>query len=365
MAFGVIAVIAVLAAVALVAFRTPTERAATKDVDYEQAGDFSYSARAQQGSAYADPNVTTGQPLFLNLVRQVRFAFDYRFSSKAPHDVSGDLALSAELGDGRGWARPFVLAEPKRFRGGHARVTGTLDLREVARLLAGLQRETGALASAHTLTITPSVVVDGTLERGPLNATFAPPLQFDLDTVSMRMRAPSADVTGRAPADPLKPSATGTVERDTTEPNVATLLGREIPVTTMRMGAGIGVLAALAFGLFMFAGFARQRRLDNDVARIESRYGPALVDVRTFTPDSNRPAVEVASFDQLARLADHHERMILHRDDGDGFHSFYLDTEGLMYWFRARNGLTTAMPASSPPPPPPPPPPVHGPVGGA
>ena len=66
-------------------------------VKYEQTGTFSYSAAAARGAAYPLGRATTGDPLFLRLVRDADVGFAYRFVSTAGHRVDGVAGLTATV----------------------------------------------------------------------------------------------------------------------------------------------------------------------------------------------------------------------------------------------------------------------------
>ena len=87
--FGVAVALAGLLTV--VAFTKPSRAPAPFAVPYTQSGTFAYSATTTPGAAYPDGRVTTGDPLFLRLVRSADVGFSYRFAqlctpSRRRHD---------------------------------------------------------------------------------------------------------------------------------------------------------------------------------------------------------------------------------------------------------------------------------------
>jgi len=63
---------------AIVAFAHPLTRIGAGQAQYDQGGTFRYSA-AVPGTVYANNQVTSGDPVFLQLVRDLDVGFDYHF----------------------------------------------------------------------------------------------------------------------------------------------------------------------------------------------------------------------------------------------------------------------------------------------
>ena len=111
---------------------------------YTQSGKFSYDAAAPDGKAvYGASSVSTGQPIFLQLVKQANFHFAYQFESKAAHSLAGRAGLTASLSAPDGWKRSFPLLGARTFSGDHVTVTGELDFAQVK----GLLDKVGALSN--------------------------------------------------------------------------------------------------------------------------------------------------------------------------------------------------------------------------
>jgi signal peptidase I len=325
----------------MAALLRPDMRTVPAEIAYRSEGSFSYSADAPVGPVYSEAKVLTGQPLFLKVVDNVRFRFDYTFATEAEHDVTGTIGLQAILSDDFGWTRSFELASPKPFKKSAAHIAGDFDLREVGQLIDDLATSTGLPRASYDLKLVPTVTLTGTVDGRPLNELFAPPLAFDLDPYSLRLppaAAPDPTVIAAGSPDRLRPVQEGVVETTRSEPNTMKLLRFDLPVVDLRNIAALGLLICIGLLMASMAAQIRAEDFDNEVDLIGARFKELLVPVRSFKRDEAHATVEVTEVDALVRLAEQHERMILHRNDGDGMHSYFVEGDRCVYQYRARNG---------------------------
>lgn len=182
----------------------------------------------------------------------------------------------------------------------------------------------------------PDVQVQGTLAEQALQDTFSPRLTFRLDPTQLQLE-PTGVGPPDGPPDQLQPAAIGKVMVSRTEPTELSGFGLLVSTATARRTSEIGVLASLAgmliFGLWMLLAL---RALRNDEpSRIALWYGSWLVPVSEPVNDSLRSPVDVSTFDDLVRLAERHDRLILH-EESDGVHVYTLEEGGLLLRYQAR-----------------------------
>ncbi len=321
-------VLAVLAAAALLsallgvlAFTRSPVRTDVVEEAYAHQGAIDYSARVARNAVYPDGRVTTGQPVFLRLVERLRLEFRYRLESQAPVSARGQIALDARLTDGRGWSRTLPLAEERSFSGVETAVGGTLDLGRVQRLVDEVQALTGSGQATYSLTILPRVSVTGRNGADPIDDSFAPSVAFDLGDLRLQPNLEAG--TGVGPFAPRQAeSATRSV------PNRISLGAVELSVVAARRLSLLGLAGALLLAA-LAAGSLLRRREGDEVARIAARFGPLLLPVAARPPDWAR-VTELSDMESLARLAEHHGRMILHLVDGSR-HSYVVEEGGSVY----------------------------------
>jgi hypothetical protein len=116
------------------------------------------------------------------------------------------------------------------------------------------------------------------------------------------------------------------------EPRRVSILFFRFDVETVQILALLGLLAGIA-GAAIAARATREPEGD-EPARIAARYAGWIVDVapRARVPES---ALEVTSIEELARVAERFERMIVH-EVRDGVHSYLVEVDDAVYRYQAR-----------------------------
>ena len=325
--------VAVAAAVAFAALGTlayarPARTPIEDEVSYLQTGSFAYSAQTPAGPVY-DGDIGTGDPLFLNLVDAADVQFGYEFESSAPAAMSGTMSLIAEIGDSSGWVRRVELSGPSPFDGSIAAIRGRLDLSRIRALIDETEALTGVHAGTYAVNIAAEVAVSGTVAGQPVAEAFAPRLEFQLDALRLRPTWSTADPSTEPAL--LAPSQPGSVMSPGTAPGQLSALGRDLDVADARALALVGLLAstvALAVALV-----ATRRRHGNEAARIGARHGHRIVSVAVGGGDANGAVVDVTTMDDLARLAEQYECLILHHDH-TGTHSYMFQVDRTLYRYR-------------------------------
>ena len=196
--FTTCAVVAlVFLGLAALAFTRPATKPAKDKTPYTEKVSFGYHAKASAGPVYPDGVVSTGDPIFVKLVRRVRVKTHYRLQATAPHHVGGTMEVVLRLSSPTGWSRTIQLAAPKRFTGDYAAANTTLDLPRLRSLIREVEKLTGGTGgSVYSLEIVPRVHLAGTLASQPLTSDYAPALKLQLDALKLlpppRPRLPPA-----------------------------------------------------------------------------------------------------------------------------------------------------------------------------
>ena len=317
---------------AMAAFTRPATSIETVSDAYVHQGRFAYDGDVAANVVYPDGRVSTGEPVFLRLVPRLRVSFDYALESRLPVDAVGRLRLDARVSDGRGWERALTLAQPHPFAGRQTRVSGTLDLVRIQRLIDRMRDLTGSGQSAFTVSVRPRVTVKGSVGSEPVDAVFAPALTFDLGDLRLQ---PKLDVAGDG-VSAFAPREPGAGTQETA--NTLELGAISLPVDTARVLAVIGLIASALLAMLALA-LLSQRFRGEEHARIAARYSHLLLPVVSRSQEWTR-VTEFADIEGLVRLAEHHDRMILHVVD-EREHVYVVEEEGSVY--RYRTGARTAV----------------------
>ena len=246
-------------------------------------------------------------------------------------------------------------------------------------LLDEMERQTSVKHQQYTLTIALQVTLVGALAGQELHDTFTPQLVFRADELELQVMRDDQRGT-----DPLAPTLAGLLKHQRSEPNTIGVLGLALGVVPARWLALMLAVLAIA-GAVIVARKLTLAKLGDEPERIRVRYGPLLVAVhdselaindrvvleRDIARAQDRPGavffgasalrlqrgltlaggpllvavhdselaindrvVEVASFDDLVRLAERDERMILYERSG-AVHHYVVQIAGVNYHYGA------------------------------
>lgn len=310
------------------AFASPATRTVADQLDYTQTGSWSYSAAAP-ADLYDHELAQTGDPVFLQLANSVAVRFTYEFGAAQPADLRGTIGLSAQVSDPSGWQRTFELQPATAFGGTTATATGMLDLRRVRALIDHFEQQTGVQRAEYLVAVTPQVQVQGRLADQALNEVFAPRLLFELDRQMLWVQPNGADNQ----LD-LHPTKAGLLNRDRSEENILALFGLHLPVQTARRLAVIAFALALGAGAVLAFWARRAGPRDEDI-QIRRKYAALLVTARDLGDRLHGQTIEVATIDDLARLAERAGQMIV-RSAGAGGSWYRVQAGDVIYLYRPK-----------------------------
>jgi signal peptidase I len=328
------------AVLAWAGFHRPTHHDVPANAAYTQSGAFRYSAASSDGRVYDAGAATSGEPVYRRLSDQVAVGFEYTFSSEAPAGVSGTYQLVAELSDQNGWRRTLELTPPTSFTGTSFSASGVFSLSSAQELIDVLESQTGVKNDRYNVTFEARVKVTGNVDGIGLDQAFPAALAMQLDALQLRM----APVVGET-KDPLAPSQEGTVKTLRSEPNTIQLLMFDVNVGVARAAGLLGVGAiVVALGSLLIAADQFRRPAGTDGERLAARYGGSLVSVTGHVPASRAKIVDVASVEDLGRMAERFGSVIL-QEARPGYHCYFVQDGDITYRYQAlgtRGGDTNA-----------------------
>jgi signal peptidase I len=343
--FRVLAVLAGLVAVvfgalAAVAFTRPAQKTTKVSVPYSQHVSFSYHGTAPAGPVYPGGVLSTGDPVFLQLVHQIQVQADYSLVASAPHQVSGTAQLALRLSGPTGWSREQPLGPVKHFTGDHVRVGATLNLASLQSLIKQIQKLTGVpAASGYTIAVVPRVHVNGNVVGQPLLGSFAPVLNFELAATQLRpsVTGGSGRTAGFSPAQPGSVATTASVANR--------LLS--VPVNTLSaVGIGGALLGFLSVVLLVV--LIKRTAPFGESGRIKAQFGHLIVPIAGTADDLAWAPFDVPNIDALVRLAEACDRLILHYRE-DTLDTYLVNDEGTVYRYQSRHtGVVWGEWSSSP-----------------
>ncbi len=328
---AIAALIAIVSALVGVAGWTRPERdRVIDDVGYAMKGTFSYSGTVDKSPAYQDGLITTGDPLFLKVVDEVRFRFDYEVEAGTPpSQVRSDGDMVVTLSDQTGWRYEQKIDTEATSSDEGGWIEGVVDVAKISTILTRFSRITEIQQAAYTLSIHPSIDVDGDIEGSSFEQNFAPKLDFALDPLRARIALPEGDPALEAAPDPLHPVVSGTVQVPREVPGAITVGPLRLPVAQAQILSIAGAVLALLLALIGWRG----RRMTNEVEAISRRYGSRLLDTSSATAPIEQRTVGVKRIDELVRVADRGDKFVLHEQES-GIHTYSVADEGIVFWYQ-------------------------------
>ena len=333
---GAAIVAAVCTAVALFAATRPTATSVTHQVHYTQKGHIAYHATVPAGPVYPSGTVSTGDPIFLQLVHRLAVKATYRFATDAPARLRGTQQVFLQLTGPTGWTRQLALSPPRHFAGPAIATPAAIDLHAVQALLDQVQKATGIPATGASVGIAMKVHLTGTVAGQPVDESFTPIAGFQLQPLELTPSGsapPSAAASSTTPSSEtgFDPSAEGRVTVVSSVPNTVSLAGHVARYSTIAWLALAGLVLTAGLAAFLAVLLKRNQAFD-EAARIRARYGHLLVPI-VIGEDLGWPPVDVASFKALARLAESAGQLVLHHQ-ADAVDTYLVNDNGTVYRYQ-------------------------------
>ncbi len=311
-----------------VAFANPRFEMVQIDIPYQHEGKFSYHATGGS-EVYDYGRVETGDPVFLALVKEITLDFNYKLSSTAEVTSAGEYKLSLELSEPNGWHRRLELVPPTSFSGTSFSTSTTIDLNAILALVRSLEEKTGYSRPHYDVHIIPSININASLAGHPIAERFSPPLIFKLDMHQLYLDGSSPLEEG---ADPVHPVELKMQPEFQPIPATVTILGIELMVDAARWIASLAfILSALGIIAIFYPITQAWRR--GESTRISVRYPELILGVDKHPNINKGQVVEVSSFDDLARLAESKNMLILHHQ-AKTIHTYWLQIEDVVYRYK-------------------------------
>lgn len=311
--------------VGIISFSRPATRTVKDKISYDQLGIFAYSASAPQG-VYDANAVKSGDPIFPKLTCGVDVTFQYTLISSQAENIAGTYQLTATIAEpSSGWQRTVDLQDKATFSENAVGTNAKLNLCEIEKLTQSMEASTDFHPGSYVLSISPNIHISGEISSKALDTTFNPELSYKYDRIHFYL------LNDENQDNALSITETGFLSEQRTESNTMLFLGVEMTIPTLRLIAIFGLV--LSLGGLLYIGMSFQNMSDRDPARfIRTRYGSMLIDIHNADIIDSSTQIDVSSIDDLGKLAERFNTMILHAKF-DQSHAYYVQDEGTTYRF--------------------------------
>ncbi len=318
------------ALLACFAFTRPSQRTARTVLPYEHVGSFSYSGAAPSG-VYDGGGIQAGDPLFPNLTCAMNVRFSYALAGLPADGLVGTYRLETRVLEPQsGWERTLSTTEERAFSRGSFTAQAPVNLCQAEALVAQVEAQTGWKAASNILRVTSIVRLSGTVDAMAVEDSFEPNLDFRFNPILFTM------ISDNPQLNPLNPSQAGALEKSVYQPNTLSILGVDYPVAGLRAASVVGTLVSVLGGLGLSLGLSSLTR-GNRAVMLQIKYASLLVDAPQGPPVAARDMTDVASVEDLARIAERHSTMILVQRR-DGLQHFSVQADGRTYHYALNDG---------------------------
>lgn len=313
---------------AIFAFTRPLT-VSVERLQYQQDALFTYTATGTQG-VYDSGTILAGEPIFPKLTCFLDVGLSYNIIGEGLQEVTGNHQLYMRILDEKsGWQRNIPLESETAFSGSSYTSRANLNLCEIESLASSMEAQTGLHPSIYTLEVTAHTVVMGNQNGQPVYDSFEPRLVFKFDEVHFHLE------TDTAQTDPLHVTQSGSVSGSDARPNTWAFMGGDFDVQSLRLlallGLALSTAALTAFGWQIFRGIQ-----SSPVNMIQLKHRGLLMDVHRISSQRGLPVVDVASIDDLARLAERQNVLIAHAVF-NFLHCYSVQSNGMMYRYVIRD----------------------------
>lgn len=310
----------------IISFTRPLTVNQPDDVSYQHIGIFSYSASVPSG-IYDSNTVQRGEPIFPKLTCTARVDFHYSLFGDALKDIAGTYDVTAQILEPQsGWQRTITLQSVTPFSGTSFDISTNVNLCGMIMLTEAMEQETDYHPSRYVLLITPHLTVSGKVSGRDLQDTYEPQLTFNYDQINFSI------IQQADPAfDPFNQTQAGFIRKISKQANTMSLFGLQPAVLTLRLIGFFGLALSLA-GMWILERYIQSSTTKSPEAIIKMRYSAMVIDVQRESPDKTSHNVDVNSMDDLAKLAERYNVMILH-EVRNHKHVYYVHADGSTYRF--------------------------------
>ncbi|KAF0111104.1 MAG: hypothetical protein FD147_1205 [Chloroflexi bacterium] len=316
------------------AFFNPLTRLTTQNNLYHQKGTYTYNAPAPAG-VYDSQMVKSGDPVFTKLTCSMKLLFNYAIMADGLQNLTGTHQITAVLSDPTsGWTRVIPLEPLQTFNQDNFSSQVQVDLCQMQTITKEMEAQTGMTSYNYSLALSPNVTITGQLQNADFNDTFTTPLVFQLDAVRAYM------VKSDPQIDPLNPIKDGIAKFEFIEPNSLTILNIKIPVASARTLSMLGFSVSLVGLLVLLTLISHTSRRSKEML-IRMKHGSSMIDVESSDISLTRSAVDVLDIDDLARLAEQNNTVILHEARG-WLHTYLVEADQITYRYTLNDAQETS-----------------------
>lgn len=321
------------------ALRQPVTSANIQEIpSFTHSLSFDYDIAVMSSTLYSGDTISSddiavnvadgssgGQPVFAQLASDIELDIEYELMSEQSSDLVGDIGVSLEVSAVGGWTKSMELQQATPFSGTTADAHVTISVPEIRDLVTQIEEETGYRPSSYNVSILPAISVRGAVSDVSVDSTYTPAYTFELTTTQL------------SPKSDLVQTENQAIGSAPVEDNAVTLAGLDIGVQPLRVLGGtatlIGILVTGAIAATVFLGIGR-----GEAAKVQARFKTVFIEATGMSAPQPVSIVDVASLEDLARLAQRDGGIVFHQSVDTSSKRFFVPDGTTMYQYIAQRG---------------------------
>jgi signal peptidase I len=286
----------------IISFTRPQKSMVSYEIPYRHSGEFAYSATVSK--EYFDGGVVQpGQPVFLALICQVNVGYRYSFLGLGDWQLSGTQSFTARVRGDNGWEREIPLTAEELFTGNTHTSLAVIDVCKVRDMADQIEASSGVLQTEYDLLLTPVTKIDGSNGLAEISEVYHPTLNMRFDRLQFKMARYEDE------ADPFRPHREGLLSGTRLQNNTLGIGRFQMSVLAARILSLAGLSFSAIAGLFFSIIYFDSRRV-SPAERLKLKYKDLIVETAEFSSPTGY--VDVASFEDLTRVAEKNSSPVLH-----------------------------------------------------
>jgi len=275
-----------------------------------QQGDVEYSVHMDRSALYPSgvfhsSDMPAGQSpvLYRSLLRALELQFTYVLTGEAPLEVQGSYSAHLVVRAEQGWTKELELVASTPFEGQAVAFLVPVDFGSTFALLEQIEEETLYRPSAYTLTVVPTIELDGQAAATVIDAD----LERSFVMTVSGAQVDFGDERTNGEALDLGAEQLATEENDPSR----------VPGGVLAWGGVAGSVLSLTALTILTLLVIRYRTARSECDKIRRRHGRLLVD-GTAQPGWNpERRLILETFEDLRRIAEREAQLVVHeqRDD--------------------------------------------------
>lgn len=312
--------------------QSATIQSAEAAPSYTHTANFGYDIALLPSTLYRNDTISSdeagdtfqrSQPIYAKLTQSIDVEFKYELQSQRASELIGETSVMLEVSVSDGWKKSIELQRAVPFKGSVANAVVAISVPEMQQLIARIEKETGFKPESYNLTVVPTVSIRGIVDGTSVDTVYSPAFTFQLTATEVipqsELRQSQRVLTGNAPATDNQVGA-----------------GRlNVGIKSLRVFGGattvLGVIVTAAIGASTFLGVGR-----NEGAMVQARFKTVFIEATGVDATQPMSVVDVASLQDLARLAQRDGGIVFHENIGASNSRYFVPDGATMFQYVPR-----------------------------